>query len=177
MGDVAIAGTNSRFDDLPGVPPPGRLAGLGARARIDPGYRQQVTRMAANAAGDLVVAWNWQPGNTSRPLYAASYQAAAPPVLNGALRPSPVTLRPGGSLCLRFPLTRAGRVLISLRRPFGGRVLAAFTVAGRRGANTVRVPRAGLARLPGPGRSIVTAETGSGRPGGVRTAEVRLLAS
>ena len=86
-----------------------------------------------------------------------------------------LALRPGGTMCLRFPLTRAGRVLMTLRRPFGGRVLAAFTVAGRRGANTVRVPRAALARLRGPGRYIVAAETGSRRPGGVRTAEVRLL--
>jgi hypothetical protein len=176
-GDVVIAATNSRFDTLLVFR---RAAGSRAWARaplrIDPGYRQQVTQMASDAAGDLVVAWNWQPGNTSRPLYAASYQAVAPPLLNGALRPSPVALRPGGSMCLRFPLTRAGRVVISLRRPFGGRALAAFTVTGRRGANTVRVPRAALARLLGPGRYIVTAETGSRRPGGVRTAQVRLLA-
>ena len=97
-------------------------------------------------------------------------------MLNGALRPSPAALRPGGALCLRFPLTRSGRVVVTLRRPFGGRALAAFTVAGRRGANTVRVPRAALARLRGPGRYIVTAETGGRRPGSVRTAEVRLLA-
>ncbi len=176
-GDVVVAGTTSGFDDLLVFR---RAAGsrTWARAplRIDPGYRQQVTQMGSNAAGDLVVAWNWNPSNTSKPLYAASYQAVAPPVLNGALRPSPATLRPGGRLCLRFPLTKAGRVVIALRRPFGGRALAAFTVAGRRGANTVRVPRAALARLLGAGRYIVTAETGSRRPGGFRAAEVRLLA-
>jgi hypothetical protein len=175
-GDAVIAGTNSAFDDLLVFR---RAAGSRSWARaplrIDPGYRQQVTRMASNAAGDLVVAWNWNPSNTSKPLYAAAYQAVAPPVLSGALRPDPVALRPGGTMSLRFPLTRPGRVLVTLRRPFGGRALAAFTVAGRRGANTVRVPRAALARLRGPGRYIVTAETGSRRPGGVRTAEVRLL--
>jgi hypothetical protein len=177
LGDVVVAATNSGFDDLQVFR---RAAGsrrwVRAPLRIDPGYRQQVTEMASNAAGDLVVAWNWNPSNTSKPLYAASYQAVAPPVLNGALRPSPATLRPGGALCLRFPLTRSGRVLIALRRPFGGRALAAFTVVGRRGANTVNVPRAALARLLGPGRYIVTAETGSRRPGGFRAAEVRLLA-
>ena len=177
LGDVLVAGTTAQFDDLQVFR---RAAGsrrwVRAPLRIDQGYRQQVTEMASNAAGDLVVAWNWNPSNTSKPLYAASYQAVAPPVLNGALRPSPATLRPGGALCLRFPLTRSGRVLITLRRPFGLRGLAAFTVVGRRGANTVTVPRAALARLLGPGRYIVTAETGSRRPGGFRAAEVRLLA-
>ena len=64
-GDVVIAGTNSRFDDLLVFRrPAGSRAWERAPLRIDPGYRQQVTEMAANAAGDLVVAWNWNPGNS-----------------------------------------------------------------------------------------------------------------
>jgi hypothetical protein len=177
MGDVAVAGTTPDFDDLQVFR---RAAGARtwARAplRIDPGYRQQVTEMRSDAAGNLVVAWNWNPSISSKPLDAAAYQAPEPPVLNGALRPGPAAFRPGATVCLRFPLSRPGRVLITLRRPFGRRALAAFTVAGRRGANTVRVPRAALARLLGPGRYIVTAETGSRRSGGLRTAEARLLA-
>ena len=74
-----------------------------------------------------------------------------------------------GTTTLRFRLSAAGRVVVSLRRPFGARALAAFTVAGRRGANAVRVPRSATGRLLGPGRYVVVAETSARRLGEAST--------
>ena len=60
-------------------------------------------------------------------------------------------------------------MVVSLRRPFGARALAAFTVQGWRGANSVRVPRSATARLLGPGRYVVVVETSARRHGEATT--------
>ena len=123
--------------------------------------------LRADAAGDLVAAWA-APGGAVR---AASYTAPDLPRLT-RLTATPSTLRPGATTTLRFRLSAQGRVIVSLRRPFGARALAAFAVAGRRGVNAVTVPRAAIARLLGPGRYVVVAET-SARRLGERTTVVR----
>ena len=176
-GDAVIASTNSAFDDLLVFR---RAAGSRrwARAplRIDPGYRQQVTEMASNAAGDLVVAWNWNPEQHLEAAVRGLVPGGRAPGAERRPAAEPRRAPPRRRAVPSVPAHPLGPCRRDPRRPFGGRALAAFTVAGRRGANTVRVPRAALARLPGPGRYIVTAETGGRRPGSVRTAEVRLLA-
>lgn len=177
MGDVVVAGTTRDFDDLQVF----RRAVVGtggwvrAPLRISPRYRQQLTRLRAKPEGDVVAAWSWTEGNTSRPLEAASFEAPALPRIVGRLRPSPTGFRRGATVRLRFPMNAPGRVLVSILRPFGGRALAAFGVAGRRGPNTVAIPRAAMARLLGPGRYVVVAETSNPRAGGSRPAVVRLL--
>ena len=128
-------------------------------ARI-PGGPAAVGLLRADAAGDLVAAWA-APGGAVR---AASYTAPDLPRLT-RLTATPSTLRPGATTTLRFRLSAQGRVIVSLRRPFGARALAAFAVAGRRGVNAVTVPRAAIARLLGPGRYVVVAETSARRLG------------
>ena len=120
--------------------------------------------LRADAAGDLVAAWA-SPAGVVR---AASYAAPALPAIS-QLTASPAAFGFSGATTLRFRLSAAGRVVVSLRRPFGARALAAFTVAGRRGANAVRVPRSATARLLGPGRYVVVAETSARRLGEATT--------
>ncbi|MGE4175039.1 MAG: hypothetical protein AB7G65_04200 [Thermoleophilia bacterium] len=116
--------------------------------------------LRADGAGDLVAAWR-APGGAVR---AASYTAAPLPRI-ARLTATPAVLRPGATTTLRFRLSAPGRVIVSLRRPFGARALAALPVAGRRGANAVRVPRGAVARLLGPGRYVVVADTSARRLG------------
>jgi len=62
---------------------------------------------------------------------------------------------------------------VSLRRPFGGRALAAFVLSGRAGVNRAAVARSALERLLGPGCYVAVADTSACRLG-LRTAIVRL---
>jgi hypothetical protein len=143
------------------------VSSFGTASRHDPGGWSAPRTLATGTRaaqvvlmddGEALAAWSTQDGAVLAALRGRF----------GDWRPAARLEAPGS--------TPSGRVLIALRRPFGGRALAAFTVVGRRGANTVSVPRAALARLLGPGRYNVTAETGSRRPGGFRAVEVRLLA-
>jgi hypothetical protein len=123
--------------------------------------------LRANGAGDLVAAW----ASGAGPVRAASFQAPDLAALT-KLAAHPAVIGPGATTRLTFRLSARGRVIVSLRRPFGARALAAFVVSGRAGANSVTVPRAAIARLLGPGRYVVIAET-SARRLGLRTAIIR----
>ena len=94
----------------PSSPSPSRDAACSATTRsiIRPTVCQSTLMRAATV--DFGAALTSQTQVSSKPLYAASYQAPAPPVLKGALRPSPAR----GSRC-----GREGRCACGSRSPGG----------------------------------------------------------
>ena len=165
LGDVALATTNIASDDLVVVR---RAAGsrTWTRAPLTPGagLTAPTALLAAARGGDLVAAWSYRAATGMAPVHAASYRAPDLPGVT-ALAAHPARVPRGATTRVTFRLSARGRVIVSLRRPFGGRVLAAFAVQGRRGANSVLVPRPAIARLLGPGRYVILADTSARRLG------------
>jgi hypothetical protein len=174
LGDAAVAVGPSSSPYVVGVlhRSAGTRAWRPAPTEIGRGLLGSI-RMAANAAGDLVVTWNDDMSNTSFPLYAAAYEAPAPAALRKvAARPARAA-RPS-DVRLAVDASRAGRVLVTVRRAGQRRVQVAFITAVRAGRTSVRLP-VRAARAIGRGRYVVEVESGSRALGARPSAKLTVL--
>jgi hypothetical protein len=116
--------------------------------------------LSVNPAGDAAVGWHAGQGHTSMPVWAAAFEA--PP--RAALRSLRVRMAPDGRPRIALDVSAAGRVLLSVRRAGGGRVVDAAVVRVAAGRTTLALPPRLQRSLMRPGRYVVRADSGGREP-------------